>query len=570
VKKLINNPRDVVHEMVDGLVALFPGLARLSSYNVLLRSDTDAVRDTQVAVISGGGSGHEPAHAGYIGAGMLTAAVAGEVFTSPSVDSIYAAIKTVAGKQGVLLIVKNYTGDRLNFGLAAEMARAEGIQIETVVVADDIALAQMAQKAGRRGIAGTVLIHKIAGASAAEGKILAEIKEIAAKAAEEVATMGVSLSPGIVPSIGKPNFELGENEIELGLGIHGEPGVERVPLETADVLVDRLVEQILSVQKLEPSARAVLMINNLGATTQMEIAVVARRAVAAIEARGIHLERIYAGTFMSSLETAGISLSFLPVDDDRLRWLDAQTTAPAWPRILPHAPSPVSARTVRFTYAALPAGAREPAQTAFGKALEHSIRNACDALIEARGLLTVLDQAVGDGDLGISMARGAKAVKAALMVCPLDDPETTLRTLALTLQSEMGGSSGPLYGIFFLRAATALHGRIAGDALSWVDALKEGCDAIRELGGAEAGDRTMLDALIPYYSKLSEALASGVPLAKALELAIAAAQSGAEATAQMAPKRGRSSYLGARTLGHPDPGAVAVSIWLRAATSSIY
>jgi dihydroxyacetone kinase len=570
VKKLINNPRDVVHEMVDGLVALFPGLARLSSYNVLLRSDIDAVRNTQVAVISGGGSGHEPAHAGYIGAGMLTAAVAGEVFTSPSVDSIYAAIKTVAGKQGVLLIVKNYTGDRLNFGLAAEIARAEDIQVETVVITDDIALAQMAQKTGRRGIAGTVLVHKIAGASAAEGKTLTEVKEIAAKAAEDVATMGLSLSSGIVPSVGKPNFEIGENEIELGLGIHGEPGVERVPLETADALVDRLVERILSVQKPEPQARAVLMINNLGATTQMEIAVVARRAVAAIESRGIRLERIYAGTFMSSLETAGISLSLLPVDDDRLRWLDADTTAPAWPRVLPHVPSQVRSRIVPFAHVAVPAGLKESAQTAVGKALEYSIRNACDALIEAEELLTTLDQAVGDGDLGISMARGAKAVKSALMVCPLDDPETTLRTLALTLQSEMGGSSGPLYGVFFLRAAMALHGRDVGDASSWIDALKQGCDGIRELGGAEPGDRTMLDALIPSYLRLSETLASGAPLAKALELAIAAAQSGAEATAQMAPTRGRSSYLGARTLGHPDPGAVAVSIWLRAATSSIY
>src|SRR4051794_5151269 len=244
MKKLINRPDQVVDEMLDGLLALHPNLSRLAGYNVVLRSDFDERRDQQVAIISGGGSGHEPAHAGFVGPGMLSAAVVGEIFTSPSVDSVFAAIRAVAGNAGVLLIVKNYTGDRLNFGLAAEMARSEGILVETVVVADDVALANTQKNAGRRGIAGTVLVHKVAGAAAAEGKDLPQVAALAQAAADSVGTMGVSLSAGVSPATGQASFTLGE-EVELGLGIHGEPGVKRIPLAPSDELVLRLLNGIM-------------------------------------------------------------------------------------------------------------------------------------------------------------------------------------------------------------------------------------------------------------------------------------------------------------------------------------
>ncbi|MGA8029951.1 MAG: dihydroxyacetone kinase subunit DhaK, partial [Bryobacteraceae bacterium] len=322
MKKLINHPHAVVEEMTQGFLATNPGLARLANHYVLLRSDATEIRDRQVALISGGGSGHEPAHAGYVGAGMLSAAVAGEVFTSPSPDSVFAAIKAVAGKFGVLLIVKNYTGDRLNFGLAAEMARSEGIQVETVIVADDVALAEQ-----RRGIAGTVLVHKIAGAAAAEGKSLTEVAAIARAASQAVATMGVSLCACTVPAIGKPSFTLDEFEVELGLGIHGEPGVSRIPLESADRIAGRLVEAILSAQQLEHGERIAVLINNLGATTTMELAIFARRALMTLGSRGLIVERTYSGTFLSSLDMAGVSLSILRLDDARLTRLDAPTSA---------------------------------------------------------------------------------------------------------------------------------------------------------------------------------------------------------------------------------------------------
>jgi dihydroxyacetone kinase len=558
MKKLINDVNHVVDEMTEGLAAAYPGLARLSGYNVLLRSDIAEVRNEQVVLISGGGSGHEPAHAGYIGAGMLSAAVAGEVFTSPDCDSIFAAIKAVAGNRGVLLIVKNYTGDRLNFGLAAEMARAEGILIEIVVVADDIALEET-----RRGIAGTVFVHKLAGAAAAEGRPLAEVVRVAQEAADAVATMGVSLSSGTVPAVGKPGFTLDETEVELGLGIHGEPGVQRVRLESADSLTEKLLDNILSASHISSGEEVALMINNLGATTTMELAIVARRALSYLRSRNITTKRVFMGTFMSSLEMAGISLSLLRLNKERLALLDAPTTASAWPNTSRESPSPVEERTIQsFSSPANAPSAPLPTQT--GTIMRAAIEAACRALIDAQEQLTELDRVVGDGDLGITLARGSKEVLKALPGYPLADPSETLKALAQTLRKTMGGSSGPLYGVLFLRAGNILKDKPTNDAASWVEAIEGAINALSTLGGASAGDRTMLDALMPFSETFRAAIQEGASLDQALKAGVEMAQRGADATAQMKPKRGRSRYLGERTLNHRDPGAVAVALWLRA------
>jgi dihydroxyacetone kinase len=268
MKKFINRPEDVVEEMLQGLVVLHPGSVRLPGYKVLVRSDAEQARNQRVAILSGGGSGHEPAHAGYIGAGMLSAAVAGEVFTSPSSDSVFAAIRTVAAKPGALLVVKNYTGDRLNFGLAAEMARAQGIPVEMVIVDDDVALKGTGQATGARGLAGTVFIHKLLGAAAVEGKSLAELVAIGNAAVASLATMSVSISAGTSPAVGRPSFELGEHEMELGLGIHGEPGVRRTELQPANQVTQTLLTAILQHGSFEDERRVAVMVNNLGATTK--------------------------------------------------------------------------------------------------------------------------------------------------------------------------------------------------------------------------------------------------------------------------------------------------------------
>jgi dihydroxyacetone kinase len=559
MKKLINRPDQVVDEMLDGLLALYPNLSRLSGYNVVLRSDFEERKDEQVAIISGGGSGHEPAHAGFIGSGMLSAAVLGEIFTSPSVDSVYAAIRAAAGDAGVLLIVKNYTGDRINFGLAAEMARSEGILVETVVVADDVALANTQNNAGRRGIAGTVLVHKIAGAAAAEGKDLPQVAALAQAAADSVGTMGVSLSAGVSPATGQASFTLGD-EVELGLGIHGEPGVKRVPLAPSDELVTRLLNGIMPVLGIRPGSRVAVLLNNLGSTTNMELAIVGRKAIAVLNERAVEVERVLSGTFVSSLDMAGVSLSLMHVDDERLRLLDAPTTAPGWPRTVAAKPGSIAARTVLLPSADAAPVSRE-SETAGGKRFERAVAAACQAAIQSAPKLTELDQVVGDGDLGSNMQRAAEVILANLRTIPFDDPAEALKALGVIVQKVLGGSSGPLYGAFLLRAGTALNGTVP-DAQAWASALTEGCDAVAALGGASLGDRTMLDALIPFAQRLQADISRGLPPATALTSAVAAARSGAEQTAFMTPRRGRASYLGERAIGHVDPGAAAVVILL--------
>jgi triose/dihydroxyacetone kinase / FAD-AMP lyase (cyclizing) len=560
MKKLINRPEDVVEEMVQGLAVVQPGCSRLPGHKALIRADAGHARDKQVAVLSGGGSGHEPAHAGYIGAGMLSAAVAGEVFTSPSSDTVFAAIKAVAGKPGALLVVKNYTGDRLNFGLAAEMARAEGIPVEIVIVDDDVALRGTAQATGARGLAGTVFIHRLMGAAAAEGKNLAELVTIGKAAVASLGTMGVSFSAGTSPAVGKPSFELGEQEMELGLGIHGEPGVKRMPLQPADQLTETLLTAILQHGRF--SGPVAVMVNNLGATTTMELAIVARHAVRFLESKGFTVERIFAGTFLSSLDMAGISVSVLGLNDERLRWLDAATTAPAWPNAPKERPGkPAVEMEIEVdTSATVPAGSG--VQTEAGKRTRNAIEAACKALIAAEGELTELDRVTGDGDLGVSMARAAKAVENALNSYPLDNIPATLKALGHSLRRELGGSSGPLYGVLFLRCGSVLESHGALGHAQWADALAQGSRAISELGGAKPDDRTMLDALDPFVKTLQQG--SG------LKAAVEAAERGAEATAHMKPRLGRSSYLGDRVLGHPDPGAKAVAIWLRAACEQLF
>jgi dihydroxyacetone kinase len=419
MKKFINRPEDVVEEMLQGLVVLHPGSIRLPGHKVLIRSDAVQVRDQHVAILSGGGSGHEPAHAGYIGAGMLSAAVAGEVFTSPSSDSVFAAIQAVAAKPGALLVVKNYTGDRLNFGLAAEMARAQGIPVEMVIVDDDVALKGSAQATGARGLAGTVFIHKLLGAAAAEGKSLAELAAIGKAAVASLATMGVSFSAGTSPAVGKPSFELGEHEMELGLGIHGEPGVRRTELQPADQVTETLLSGILQHGSFEEEHRVAAMVNNLGATTEMELAIVARHAASFLAAKGLTVERIYAGTLLSSLDMAGISISVLGLNEDRLRWLDAPTTAPAWPNAAKQRPgNPTRQVAVEVSSAVNSASG---AQTEAGRKTKQAIEAACQALLAAEDELTEMDRVTGDGDLGVSMARGAKAVQDEVASYPLDN-----------------------------------------------------------------------------------------------------------------------------------------------------
>ncbi|MFJ1311680.1 dihydroxyacetone kinase family protein [Agrobacterium sp. P15N1-A] len=558
MKKLINDPATVVRDMLEGVVALSPATVLLADENVVIRSGLLDPEKRRVAVLSGGGSGHEPAHAGYVGAGMLTVAVAGDVFTSPSTDAVLAGIRAAAGPAGALVIVKNYTGDRLNFGLAAELARAEGIPVEIVVVADDVALKDTVPDDRRRGIAGTVLVHKLAGAAAEQGLPLQEVARIAREAAGKLASMGISLGSCTLPAVGRPGFVLGDAEIEVGLGIHGEQGVRRMSIASADELVKLVLETIEADGRLKSGDRVALLVNGLGSTPPMELAVVARSAVARLEAKGVMVERAWAGTFLSALDMPGFSLSVMHVDDAMVNLIDAPTDAGAWPR-----GGAVNRNRVLPSAGVKKSVTAEIRITAAGERLRSAAERIARALIAAEPILTQLDSVTGDGDLGTSMVRGAEAILA-LPGESFADVSGGLMAMANAMRKAIGGSSGPFYATGLMRASRHLAGIEKPTAQQMAEAFVAAVLAVSELGGAKPGDRTMIDALHPAAETFRDKLAAGASADVAWRSAAAAGIAGAEATTSMKPRLGRASYLGERAIGHPDAGAVAVSIWLEA------
>ncbi|MDD6038764.1 MAG: dihydroxyacetone kinase subunit DhaK [bacterium] len=327
MKKLINSVETVEDEMVQGLVKAYPKyLSKLDCGNVVVRANK---KEGKVALISGGGSGHEPAHAGYVGEGMLDAAVAGAVFTSPTPDQIFEGIKAIATDAGVLMVIKNYTGDVMNFEMAGEMAEMEGISVKQVVVNDDVAVEDSLYTVGRRGVAGTVFVHKIAGALAETGASLDEVQAVAQKVIDNVRTMGAAIAPCTVPASGKPGFELAEDEMEVGIGIHGEPGTHREKIMTANDITDHLLEKILADIDYSGSEVAV-MINGSGATPLMELYIINNRVADVLAEKGIKVVETFVGEYMTSIEMAGFSISLLKLDDQMKELLAAKADTPAF------------------------------------------------------------------------------------------------------------------------------------------------------------------------------------------------------------------------------------------------
>ncbi|WP_312427278.1 dihydroxyacetone kinase subunit DhaK [Lacrimispora sp.] len=327
MKKFINDTVLVEEQMILGMVKAYPRhLKKLDCGNVVVRAEK---KEGKVALISGGGSGHEPAHGGFVGTGMLDAAVAGPVFTSPTPDQIYEGIKAVATDAGVLMIVKNYTGDVMNFEMAAEMAEMEGITVKHVVTNDDVAVKDSLYTIGRRGVAGTVFVHKIAGAMAETGADLDKVQATAQKVIDNVRTMGAAIEPCTVPAAGKPGFTLSDDEMEIGIGIHGEPGTHREPVKKADEIVDMLLGQILEDIDYAGSEVAV-MINGAGGTPLMELYIINNRVSDVLAEKGIRIHKTFVGEYMTSIEMQGFSISLLRLDDEMKQLLDAAADTPAW------------------------------------------------------------------------------------------------------------------------------------------------------------------------------------------------------------------------------------------------
>ena len=330
MKKMINKPENIVTEMIGGMLKVFPDyLEQVGDLPVVKRKNK---KEGKVALISGGGSGHEPSHAGFVGYGMLDAAVAGEVFTSPSADKVYEAIKAVDSGNGVLLIIKNYSGDVMNFEMAAEMAGMEGINVKKIIVNDDIAVENSTYTVGRRGIAGTVLVHKMVGAAAEKGYSLDDLEVLGNKVISRTKTMGMSLKPCMVPTTGKLSFELPEDEVEIGLGIHGEPGTHREKMQDANAHVDYLLDKILKESELSENDEVAVLVNGLGETTLIELYIINNRVSEVLANKNIKVYDTIVGNYMTSLDMGGFSITLVKLDDEMKELLKAKADTPAFKR----------------------------------------------------------------------------------------------------------------------------------------------------------------------------------------------------------------------------------------------
>lgn len=329
MKKFINNPETVVRDMIDGMLFAHPDkLQNLPDTNIIIRANSPF--QGKVAIVSGGGSGHEPAHIGFVGKGMLDAAVVGEVFTSPTPDRIFEAIQKVDTGSGVLLIVKNYSGDIMNFEMAAEMAEVKGIPIATVIVNDDVAVENSSHTTGRRGIAGTVFVHKIAGALAEKGASLKEVEDVANKVIANIRSMGMALTTCTVPAVGTSVFEIGENEVEVGMGIHGEPGTHRISMTSANEMAELLLERILSDIQLKIGDKVAVMINGLGGTPLMELYILNKTINTILNEAGIDICKTYVGEYMTAIDMAGFSITILKLDEQLIDLLNEPANTTNW------------------------------------------------------------------------------------------------------------------------------------------------------------------------------------------------------------------------------------------------
>jgi dihydroxyacetone kinase len=538
-KRFVDDLDDIVRDGMDGLIWSTPNLARLDTFpsiKVVFRTDWNK---DQVALISGGGAGHEPMHGGLVGKGLLTAAISGETFASPSIDAVLSAIVQVTGPQGCLLIIKNYTGDRLNFTLAAQRARDQfGLKVETVITCDDVATV------AERGIAGTLFVHKVCGAAAAAGKSLAEIKALADKVIESTASEGVAFS-----SVKRLKAEMiGSRKMEIGLGIHGEPGSRTEDKAPVSKIVNALMQDILKGKRMEAPAPDgyACIVNNLGSVPPLEMCVIVNALMKSEHGSKIKL-LIGPAQLCTSLDMNGFSLSLLRLNKDFVDFVKAPTCVTIWPPAV----EPVAPKAVPGIGGLDPMEGITPSSD---EAVSGLVKKMCAALIAAKAELDGLDAKVGDGDCGSTMANASKCVLDELDKLPLVDPEKTCRCLGATLGKAMGGSSGVLLSIMFMgmQASFAKSGK-----KSWAEggaqAFQDGLQAMMDAGGAKAGSRTMLDALLP----AAQALTDGKGLAGAKQ----AAEQGVEATKTMPPRAGRSENVPESAWKSiPDPGAKAVAI----------
>lgn len=596
MKKIMNTPETFVYDMCHGLAAAHPELEFVEKYKVVKKKD---INDNKVSLISGGGSGHEPAHAGFVGKGMLDAAVCGDVFASPSQVQVYNAIKACATDKGVLLIVKNYSGDCMNFNNAMSDAQDDGIKVDAVYVNDDIAVKDSLYTVGRRGVAGTVLVHKCAGAAAEQGKSLEEVKAVANKVIDNVRSFGFAFTSCTVPAAGHPTFDIGDDEMEFGVGIHGEPGRfrEKIDYSTGtfcDDLSRRIVTDLEEDLALKSGEEVVLLINGFGGTPLQELYILNNSVTKALAKDGVKIHKTIVGNFMTSIDMAGASISVLRVDSELKALVDYPVNTPAltWGaamseqaqaaleavqaigRALGYAPVAEEHHTAAKKAAAKETeevavyeveGKPEVTETINTAAFVQIVDKMADVIIENEVPFCEADK-MGDGDFGMSIAKGFKQLKADWATRKKGDIGQFLVSCSEIIKEYCGGASGPIWGSAFKYAGKSMLGKkevsLADVALLFTEANR----GVYETGkksfgkGAEIGDKTLVDALKPCAMALTKAAEEGKSLREGLALGAKAAHEGAEATKTHVATLGRAGTVGERSIGYPDAGAHGLDV----------
>uniref|UniRef100_A0A8R1TWN8 Triokinase/FMN cyclase n=1 Tax=Onchocerca volvulus TaxID=6282 RepID=A0A8R1TWN8_ONCVO len=578
MNKFINNADSVVDDSIRGLILSHDSLATLDCCRrVVLRADIDKLKGgKQVTLLAGGGSGHEPFAAGFVGKGLLSAAVCGNVFASPPTSHITAGLNAIRNSSGIGVFVINYTGDRLNFGLAVERFNTsrgkEDGEAEIVMIGDDVALESSiaGRDVGRRGLAGAVLLLKIAGAMAEEGKDLKTITATSRFINDNLGTIGVSLSACSLPGRG-PMFELEADQMEFGLGIHGEPGFERSQYRTAKEVAKLLLGKLEKSQKLnlKKDEKLIVLLNNLGGTSQIELNILSGEIYSYLCEKGYCIQRFYVESVMTSLNGHGISITILRlVSDDWLRYLDTVTEAPAW-KMAPFPPKlSSSANEIKSTENKQGIG-KHIGVTLSRENTEHveaAIKKACIAIRESVNLLNGLDGSAGDGDCGSTLKVGADKILKCLDEGKLrcDRPQSLFNEISQIFEDDVGGTAGALYALMFSSAAQAFIE--SATAKEWYIALKNGLETIMKYGQAKPGSRSMVDPLHAAVTTIS----CDNPKKAQWENAVKQAEEKAKATSGMLAQVGRASYTSSLVQKEPDAGAIAVSIWLRAIYEAVY
>lgn len=580
MKKIINAPENVVMEMCGGIALAHPELEFIPRYKVIKKKD---INQNKVTLISGGGSGHEPAHAGFVGKGMLDAAVCGDVFASPSQIQVYQAIRASKSDKGTLLIIKNYSGDMMNFKNAAALAEEDGIEVDYVKVDDDIAVQDSLYTVGRRGVAGTVLVHKCAGAAAEAGLSLPEVKAVAEDVIANVRSLGFAYTSCTVPAAGKPTFDIGDDEMEYGVGIHGEPGIKREKVISADEIAKRMTDSLADDLKLASGDEITVLINGFGATPLQELYLLNYAVGKVLHEKGINVYRIFVGNYMTSIDMAGASVSFLKMNDNIKKWLDADSEAPAFKVSGAVTPATWQEFALKLEEGEVKIDINTADAKINGGAvtldnMKYFVAKLGDSIINHEVDFCELDSHAGDGDFGQSVAKGFRQLNrewADILENNSSSIADFLGACSMVIMENCGGASGPIWGSAFRAAGKSTEGKDTLSISDFADMMQAAVTGIQKTGersfgrGAVVGDKTLIDALVPCADSWTENAKAGASYAKAFKDGAEAAVEGAKKTADIVARMGRAGTVGDRSLGWEDAGAHGLGVIFTELTETV-